>query len=263
MKKFLATAAFCSLAIPGSGQLADMIEMPVAETTEPHYSEEELLRSWGWLLAERFTLRDLEMSPQEVEWIAEGMMSQVMGDEPATDLNKSQMALQEYFSQRELLIQERITAENRRAGEEFFDSLFGRPGMLSLGTGLFYEILEPGNDVRPSPSDTVVVHYEGRFLDNTVFDSTAGQAPMSFKLNEVIPAWTQGIPLVGEGGKIKLYVPSKLGYGDEGRPGIPPASTLVFEVQLLKVGLPEEAADPMPEGDTTFPSAPDSFSEEQ
>ncbi|MDQ8182893.1 FKBP-type peptidyl-prolyl cis-trans isomerase [Pelagicoccus sp. SDUM812005] len=252
MKKFLATATFCAFSMPVWGQLADMIEMPVAEDAEPHYSEEELLRSWGWLLAERFTLRDLDISPQELDWIAAGMMSQVLGEEAPTDLNQSQLALQDYFSQRELMIQERKLKENRRQGEEFFDSLFGRPGMLSLGTGLFYEIKEPGNDVRPTASDTVVVHYEGRFLDNTVFDTTAGGTPIAFKLNEVIPAWTQGIPLIGEGGKIKLYVPSKLGYGDEGRPGIPPASTLIFEVQLIKVGLPEGVSDP-----SAAPAQPD------
>ncbi|MDQ8185184.1 FKBP-type peptidyl-prolyl cis-trans isomerase [Pelagicoccus sp. SDUM812002] len=267
MKKFLATAAFCALSVPVWGQLADMIDMPEGEDAEPNYSEEELLRSWGWLLAERFTLKDLDISAQELDWIAAGMMSHISGDDAPTDLSQSQLALQEYFSERELTIQQRQLEANRREGEEFFDSLFGRPDMLSLGTGLFYEIKDPGSDVRPTKSDTVVVHYEGRFLDNTVFDTSAGKLPIAFKLDEVIPAWTQGIPLIGEGGKIKLYVPSDLGYGDEGRPGIPPASTLVFEVNLIKVGLPDETTDSVegadPVEDITFPSAPDSFSEEQ
>lgn len=244
MKKFLATAAFCAISMPVWGQLADMIDMPVAEDAEPSYTEEELLRSWGWLLAERFTLRDLDMTPQELDWISAGMMSQVDGEAAPTDLSKSQLALQEYFAQREVTIQARQLEANRRQGEEFFDSLFGLPGMLSLGTGLFYEIKEPGSDLRPTSSDTVIVNYEGRFLDNTIFDSTSEKGPIAFKLNEVIPAWTQGIPLIGEGGKIKLYVPSDLGYGDDPRPGIPPASTLVFEVELIKVGIPEEPEAP-------------------
>ncbi len=244
MKKFLATAAFCSLSLPVWGQLADMYDLPADENAAPHYTDEELLRTWGWLLAERFALKDLEISEQELDWIAAGMMDQVRGEEVATDLSKSQLALQEYFSQREVTIKERQLEKNRREGEEFFDSLFGLPGMLSLGTGLFYEIKDPGNDVHPTSTDDVIVQYEGRFLDNTIFDSTAEKGPIAFKLNEVIPAWTQGIPLIGEGGRIKLYVPSDLGYGDEGRPGIPPASTLVFEVQLIKVGLPDKASAP-------------------
>lgn len=252
MRKFLATAAFCAFSLPVWGQLADMMDMPLdAENSKPSYTDEELFRSWGWLLAERFTLRDLEVTAQELEWISEGMRGQISGDPAATDLNESQLALQEFFSQRESKILGRQLEKNRREGEEFFDSLFGVPGMLSLGTGLFYEIIRPGNDVKPTGSDTVVVRYEGRFLDNTVFDSTEdGGRPLAFKLNEVIPAWTQGLPLIGEGGKIKLFVPSKLGYGDEARPGIPPASTLVFEIELLKVGLPESSATPAPEAPT-------------
>lgn len=242
MRKILATSAVFAAALPCFGQLADLIPLPEdMEQEEPQYTEEELLRSWGWLLAERFNLRDLELEPQEIDWISAGMMSHVDGEQAPTDLNESQYALQEYFSKREVTIRERQLEENRRQGEEFFDGLFGTPGMNSLATGLFYQIKEPGSEVRPEVTDTVLVHYEGRFLDNSVFDSTVDKGPISFKLNEVIPAWSQGIPLIGEGGKIKLYVPSKLGYGDEGRPGIPPASTLVFEVELLKVLSPEEA----------------------
>lgn len=241
MRKFLASSAFIVSALPCFGQLADLIPLPEdMEQEEPQYTDEELLRSWGWLLAERFELRQYELGPQEIDWISAGLMSHVDGEEPPTELRESQFAIQEYFAKREITIRERQLEKNRREGQEFFDSLFGTPGMLSLATGLFYQVMEPGNDVRPSKTDTVLVRYEGRFLDNTVFDSSEQDGPVTFKLNEVIPAWTQGIPLIGEGGKIKLFVPAKLGYGDEGRPGIPPASTLVFEVELLKVLTPEE-----------------------
>ncbi|MBC2607747.1 FKBP-type peptidyl-prolyl cis-trans isomerase [Pelagicoccus albus] len=236
MRKFLAVTALAAISVPCFGQLADMIDLPEDMVgKEPEYSEEDLLRSWGWLLAERFNLKGLELSPQEIEWVAEGLISHVDGEDAPTDLSKSQLALQEYFANREAEIMSRQFEQNRREGEEFFDSLFGTPGMLSLGTGLFYEIKEKGNDKRPGPSDGVLVRYEGRFLDNTVFDSTEEKGPIAFNLDEVIPAWSQGMPLIGEGGRIKLYVPSDLGYGDEGRPGIPPASTLVFDVELLKV----------------------------
>lgn len=253
MRKILGTSAFVAICLPCFGQLADLIPLPEdMEQEQPRYSDEELLRSWGWLLAERFELRRYELGPQEVDWVAAGLMSHVLGEEAPTELRESQFAIQEYFAKREVTIRERQLEKNRREGEEFFDSLFGTPGMLSLGTGLFYQIMEPGSEIRPEPTDTVLVHYEGRFLDNSVFDSTADEGPIVFKLNEVIPAWTQGIPLIGEGGKIKLFVPSKLGYGDEGRPGIPPASTLVFEVQLLKVLSPEEVEEMKAEQQPAF-----------
>lgn len=261
MKTFFATAALLlSLAAPGFGQLADLIEMeeqaPGSGGTS--ISEEEILQSWGWLLSERFNLKGLEVTPREIEQIAAGMEAHVSGKGPPTDLAQSLEVIQEYFTKREEKIRSRQLTENRRKEREFFDQLFGLPDVQSLGTGLYYQILEPGSEVKPTPEDTVIVRYEGRFLDNTVFDSTEGGKPAAFKLGQVIDGWTQGLQLIGEGGKIKLYVPSELGYGDEGRPSIPPGSALVFEIELLKVGLPE-GAEQEGEGDIDIfePSADD------
>ncbi|EDY85003.1 peptidyl-prolyl cis-trans isomerase, FKBP-type domain protein [Verrucomicrobiia bacterium DG1235] len=259
MKKLLAFATVFAVTLSSFGQLADMIDLPEEMgAEEPKYTDEELLRSWGWLLAERFNLKDLELNRTEMDWISAGLLSHVEGEEAPTNLRDSQFAMQEYFAKREVTIRSRQLVENRRKEEEFFDTLFGLPDVQSLGTGLFYQILEAGSDVRPDASDTVVVRYEGRFLDNTVFDSTEDKGPAALKLREVIDGWTQGIPLIGEGGKIKLFVPSKLGYGDEGRPGVPPASTLVFEIELLKVGLPE---DPAAEGVNVFEPSEEDFVE--
>src|SRR6185436_13396180 len=104
----------------------------------------------------------------------------------------------------------------------------------------------------PKPTDTVKVHYTGTLVDGTVFDTSlkpreAGAAiePAEFPLDQVIPGWTEGIQKLQKGGKIKLYVPSNLAYGDDGRPGIPPASTLIFEVELLDIK-PTPAQPAMP-----------------
>lgn len=242
MKTLFAIAPLLfTLAAPGFGQLADMIEMEEqgSGSASSAISDEEILQSWGWLLSERFNLKGLEVTPREVDQIAAGITAHVRGEEPPTDLSRSMLVIQEYFTKREEEIRSRQLTENRRKERDFFDQLFGLPDVQSLGSGLYYQILKPGNEVKPKVEDTVIVRYEGRFLDNTVFDSTEGGKPAAFKLGQVIDGWTQGLQLIGEGGKIKLYVPSKLGYGDEGRPSIPPASTLVFEIELLKVGLPE------------------------
>jgi FKBP-type peptidyl-prolyl cis-trans isomerase len=93
----------------------------------------------------------------------------------------------------------------------------------------------------------VSCHYVGTFLDGVEFDSSYKRnEPSEFVLNSVIPGWTQGLQLIGEGGKVKLYVPAKLGYGDQGTPGVPPASALIFEVELLKVLGPDPAALGLP-----------------
>ena len=89
---------------------------------------------------------------------------------------------------------------------------------------------------RPKPTETVKVHYTGKLIDGTVFDSSVQRGePAEFPLDQVIPGWTEGIQKMNKGGKIKLYVPPQLAYGDDGRPGIPPSSTLIFDVELLDI----------------------------
>ena len=91
----------------------------------------------------------------------------------------------------------------------------------------------------PAATDTVEVRYKGTLIDGTVFDETAeGADPARFTLNAVVKGWTEGLQLIGEGGKIELYVPSELAYGENGRPGIEPNSVLVFDIDLLHLGKP-------------------------
>ena len=108
--------------------------------------------------------------------------------------------------------------------------------MTVTGSGLQYVISEQGNDNRPASRDTVYAHYKGTLLDGTVFDEVPADQPSAeFTLNRVIAGWTEGLALIGEGGKITLYVPAELGYGKRGTRGIEPNSTLIFEVQLDSV----------------------------
>ena len=99
-----------------------------------------------------------------------------------------------------------------------------------------YQIQSPGTGPAPKPEETVKVHYTGTLVNGTVFDSSVQRGePVEFQLNEVIPGWTEGLQKISKGGKIKLYIPPQLAYGDEGRQGIPPASTLVFDVELIDI----------------------------
>ena len=102
-------------------------------------------------------------------------------------------------------------------------------------SGLIYIELKKGKGPSPKPTDVVTAHYHGTFLDGTVFDSSIERGkPVDFPLNKVIPGWTEGLGKMAKGGKAKLIVPSSIGYGPQGRQGgIPPFSTLVFEVELI------------------------------
>ena len=127
--------------------------------------------------------------------------------------------------------------KNKEAGDKFLLKNKAVEGVQETESGLQYKIIEAGNDVKPAPTDTVWVKYKGTHIDGTVFDETAEDADaVRFTLNSVVAGWTEGLQLIGEGGEIELYVPANLAYGEQGRPGIDPNSTLIFDVKLEKVG---------------------------
>jgi len=126
---------------------------------------------------------------------------------------------------------------NIKEGEAFLEENKTKEGVVVLPSGLQYKIIREGNEIRATATDTVEVHYVGTLIDGTEFDSSYSRNEMAkFPLDRVIPAWTEGMQLVGEGGKIILYVPSELGYGANGAGNaIGPNSTLIFEVEMNKV----------------------------
>ncbi len=127
---------------------------------------------------------------------------------------------------------------NKQEGEKFLAANAKKPGVEVTDSGLQYKIVEPGNeDLKPAPTDTVFVRYKGTLVNGNVFDETAeGADPVRFTLNSVIRGWTEGLQLIGEGGKIQLFVPADIAYGEQGRPGIEPNSTLIFDIDLVRVG---------------------------
>ena len=134
--------------------------------------------------------------------------------------------------------------ENKDKGEKFLAANRKKAGVQETESGLQYKIIEAGNDVKPEPVDTVWVRYKGTLIDGTVFDETPEDAdPVRFPLNGVVAGWTEGMQLIGEGGHIELYVPAPLAYGEQGRPGIDPNSTLIFDVVLEKVAKCVPAAE--------------------
>lgn len=130
-----------------------------------------------------------------------------------------------------------IMLANKEIGDKFLAANKAKAGVVETESGLQYKIVNPGNDVKPTPQDTVWVKYKGTHLDGTVFDETPEDAEaVRFPLNSVVAGWTEGLQLIGEGGEIDLFVPANLAYGEQGRPGIDPNSTLLFNVKLEKVG---------------------------
>lgn len=128
---------------------------------------------------------------------------------------------------------------NLEAGKKFLEENAKKPNIKTTKSGLQYEIVTEGTGKTPSPDDIVEVKYKGTTIDGKVFDEQ--KDPIKFPLNAIIPGWTEGLQLMKEGGKAKLYIPSDLAYGEMGAGEvIPPNSTLIFDIELVKV-LPKAA----------------------
>ena len=123
-----------------------------------------------------------------------------------------------------------------KAGREFLAANAKKPGIITTPSGLQYEVLTQGTGDVPQKTDKVKVHYEGKLIDGTVFDSSIQRGePAVFGLNQVIKGWTEGLSLMPVGSKWRLYVPQELGYGERQAGKIPPYSTLIFDVELLGI----------------------------
>ncbi len=141
-------------------------------------------------------------------------------------------------------------AKKDKTNEAFLDKVSKQEGVKTTKSGLRYKVLEKGkaDGLQPGDTDTVTVHYTGKTTDGKVFDSSVERGePAEFQLNQVIPGWTEGVGLMTEGAKYRLWIPSELAYGQRGRPPvIEPNSVLIFDVELMSVKRAKPVL-PMPE----------------
>ncbi len=160
------------------------------------------------------------------------MDDMIEGSEMRFDDQEIMVIIQDYLMKRQNYVAEKNLAE----GAEYMKKNKEKEGVVTTESGLQYKIIDQGAGVAPTAVDTVEVHYKGTLLDGTVFDSSYDRGePVKFPLNGVIPGWSEGLTYVNEGGKIELVIPAILGYGVRSYGNIPGNSTLLFEVELLKV----------------------------
>ncbi|BFM22430.1 FKBP-type peptidyl-prolyl cis-trans isomerase [Gilvimarinus japonicus] len=196
-------------------------------------------------MATNFKQREV---PIEVDAFTQALTDVRDDKEPALSQEEMQTVMQTFQEQQMELQQQKQKelAETQKAeGEAYLAENAGKEGVMITESGLQYKVLEEGDGVSPKAEDTVTVHYRGTLLDGTEFDSSyAREQPATFALNQVIAGWTEGLQLMKTGAKYELTIPSDLAYGPGGNQGIPPNSTLIFEVELLEVEpaeAPEEA----------------------
>lgn len=172
-----------------------------------------------------------------VEGIRDGYSGaeQKLSDEA---IEKAFMDLQEDLMAKRTTRMQKLAEENKAASEKFLEENAKKPGVITLPSGLQYKVIEQGTGESPTAANRVTVHYTGKLIDGTVFDSSVerGQSAQ-FNVAQVIPGWTEGIQLMKVGAKYEFYIPPSLAYGEMGAGElIGPNQALVFEVQLLQVG---------------------------
>lgn len=168
-----------------------------------------------------------------VDDFAQAIRDVLEGKETAISFAEAQQIVNNHFVEME----KQAHAAAIEQGEMFLKMNAARPDVVTLPSGLQYEVLHSGSGRKPNATDKVRCHYEGRLVDGTLFDSSIQRGePAVFGVNQVIAGWVEALQLMSEGDKWKLCIPYNLGYGEQGAGGaIPPYSTLVFEVELLEV----------------------------
>ena len=175
-----------------------------------------------------------------IDDFAQAIKDVISGSELKVDNAEAQTLVQNFFQEQEAK-QQAAAAEAgkaaKAAGEAFLAENGKKDGVVTLPSGLQYQVLKDGDGKTPSATDQVVCHYEGTLIDGTVFDSSYQRnQPATFGLNQVIAGWTEGVQLMQEGAKYRFFIPYNLAYGERGAGAqIPPFAALVFDVELIEV----------------------------
>lgn len=187
-------------------------------------------------------LDSFQLSPQELEIVKSGLEDGVLGKPAAVDFDKYGEKIQGMHQARVT----KLVEKDKTDGTAYLTKAAAEKGAQKTASGLIITTLTPGTGAAPAATDEVKVHYEGKLINGTVFDSSLKRGePAQFPLNGVIPCWTEALQLMKVGGKSRIVCPSDLAYGERGSPPqIRPGNTLIFEVQLLDIVKPTAAPAP-------------------
>ncbi|MCM1028922.1 MAG: FKBP-type peptidyl-prolyl cis-trans isomerase [Alloprevotella sp.] len=176
----------------------------------------------------------------DVNDFAAGVAAVFSGEKPQMTYDEAKEEIRKFFTameERQQAAAAEIGKANRAAGEAFLAENGKRPEVKTTASGLQYRIIEEGSGESPKAGDRVTVHYTGRLIDGTVFDSSVERGePATFGVTQVIPGWVEALQMMKPGAKWELFIPSALAYGPQGAGGIiGPDAMLIFDVELIKV----------------------------
>ena len=210
---------------------------------------EKVSYSIGAQIGQNFKRQAIEIN---LDVMVQGIKDALAGGQLALGEDEMRQIMSDFMQRNMAKMQELRKAEagkNLAEGNAFLEANKSKPGVKVLPSGLQYRVIREGTGKTPTANDRVKTNYAGRLIDGTEFDSSYKRGePAEFAVKGVIPGWTEALQLMKEGGKWELYIPANIAYGERGNRGIPPNSTLVFDIELLAVtpGKPAPARAPAP-----------------
>ncbi len=223
------------------GRMQARAEAVKAESDQIPEISEDALRILGFVIAEKSGLLQLGFDSDDAVSIGKGFVAGASATDPDLFKKAKLLAFKEFMQKRITAAQvkaEAIAAERIAIGKVFFEKLAADTDVQKSESGLHYKILNPGADEKPTPEDTVLVHYRGNLIDGTQFGSSYDRGkPSKFPLSGAAAGFGEGLTKIGEGGKIILYIPSELGYGNSQLPSglVKPGDTLIVECELIEI----------------------------
>jgi FKBP-type peptidyl-prolyl cis-trans isomerase len=211
----------------------------------PGNADQQVYEAIGVMISHGSGLHKMGFDSDQQKAILKGLAKGFNLDTIPPEIQSLQPKIQEIMMKKMQAVREATQSDqvksaqvNKEKAKEFFALLASQEGIQKDPSGFYYEILQPGKGATPTMDDTVRLHYHGTLTDGTVFDSSVDRGePASFPMNGVIKGFSGGLTKTQVGGKIRIYIPSELGYGDNPRPGgkIKPGDTLIFECELLEI----------------------------
>lgn len=221
----------------GAGSDPNDAASGIGDGAAPETLQERASYALGYSAGEQLSATASEL---DVDQLVAGLRAAFAGEEGQLTAEEMQSSMMEYQQEMTAANDERMAteaADNEAAGDAFLADNAEEPGVVVTDSGLQYQVIEEGAGASPEATDQVTVHYEGRNIDGTVFDSSYDRGePATFPLNRVIPGWSEGVQLMQVGSKYRFVIPGEIAYGMQGSPpDIGPNATLVFDVELLAI----------------------------
>lgn len=218
--------------------------MPTAAAPAKKFTEAQVAEAYGWFMGAQMGLRQLEFTKEQIDGLARGLQGVAAGGQPPFDAKEIGPEVEAFLAKKSQTFMAKLRAQQMAMNVEFFTKLKENKAVIETPTGLRYEVVKAGTGAVAKPGQVVTINYTGALLNGQVFDSSAEHGPVDLLVqipsaanqNGIIPGMFEGLQKTGAGGKLKLYIPPQLAYGDEGvSGGIPPAATLVFDIEIISI----------------------------